>query len=190
MSTNQYNDIFSLDEESMDIFMNYPFYVIDFYSHIKQLGNLTGSVIFTIEQYISKRMFNNYTISDILDKIPYELDYSIQVVFHEVYKKLLKIYNNAINLREMYKSDLNSYYICKVAIITICAFAVLSSIVYIIQINIIDITDKTKINFLSSEEISESLSVGKLSVNLKDESIEGILGISLALAFKVICVIV
>lgn len=46
------------------------------------------------------------------------------------------------------------------------------------------------INFLSSEEISESLSVGKLSVNLKDESIEGILGISLALAFKVICVIV
>lgn len=107
-------------------------------------------------------MFNNYTISDILDKIPYELDYSIQVVFHEVYKKLLKIYNNAINLREMYKSDLNSYYICKVAIITICAFAVLSSIVYIIQINIIDVTDKTKINFLSSESV--------FSLFLKQES--------------------
>lgn len=65
--------------------------------------------------------------------------------------KNLKSHANILS--EIYKSNLESYYICKVALITICGFAIMSCIVYLIQINIIYRKEKIKIEFLSSEDL-------------------------------------
>lgn len=144
---------FMEDDQIMETFISLPFDIINFYSRIQPIGNMTGGVLFVLERYLSIHLFDNYTIKDVLDRIPYEMDDDVQSIFNDVYLKISEIKKNAILLREIYKNDLDGLYICKVAIITIFVFAIISCIVYIFQVNCIYRNDKTKIEFLSSERL-------------------------------------
>lgn len=148
-----YNSSIFNNNQTMETFLDLPFNIVNFYSKSQPLSNMTSGALFILERYISSNMLRNYTIKTVIDKIPYDLDFFVQTLFNNVYEKVKFMKDHAIILREIYKSNLDSYYFCKVILITICVFAVLSSIVYLIQINIIYRNDRIKIGFLSSEDL-------------------------------------
>ena len=150
------NLFFDENEKLIETFFDLPFYAIDFFSQIQPLGNLTGGMIFIFEQYISNNILKNFTIQQVLNTTAIEMDYFSKAIFHEVYIKVEEIKKNAIALREIYKDDLDGFYICKVSIVTICVFSVVSTVVYIFQINYIYKNDHIKIDFLSSIQLFSS----------------------------------
>ena len=141
------------DTKLMQTFFDFPFYSIDYYSGIQPLGNMTGGMLFIFERYISHYMLQNYSIQQVLDTISIDLDNFIKDIFRSVYIQTLEIKDSVIILREISKDDLNGFYICKVAIVTICIFSVISCVVYIFQVNCIYRNDDIKIDFLSSDHV-------------------------------------
>lgn len=144
---------FLYDDDLLEIFFNLPFDIINFYSQLEPFKGMTTGMIFIFEYYISNNMLKNYTMQEVLDQIANDIDALVISTFKDIYDKVLRIKKITNILLELYKSDLEGYKICKVALISMCIFTAVSWIVYIIQINCIYQRDPEKIDFLSSKHL-------------------------------------